>query len=197
MRLAGGGGGGGYYCWCAHGSRRCIDGAVGGFARGSAVAAMDSFSAAPAAAWRGRQRPLQEWRLVGSWKRDRSSRRQSSQWASGRLTSGISGSGLSASPATVSSHDPSPPLSGSGGKRSSEAPNWNGNTPMDRPVIGLQTSLGQMLELIVTHTGADDLAKYSIEEYAVTLYKFCKFTANKLARRTELAAIAKDKWCET
>ncbi|XP_052152113.1 farnesyl pyrophosphate synthase-like isoform X2 [Oryza glaberrima] len=31
--------------------------------------------------------------------------------------------------------------------------------------IALQTSLGQMLDLIGTHTGADDLAKYSIEGY--------------------------------
>ncbi|KAL6844440.1 hypothetical protein ACP4OV_026113 [Aristida adscensionis] len=31
--------------------------------------------------------------------------------------------------------------------------------------IALQTSLGQMLDLISTHNGADDLAKYSIEGY--------------------------------
>jgi hypothetical protein len=35
--------------------------------------------------------------------------------------------------------------------------------------IALQTSLGQMLDLISTHNGVDELAKYNIEGYAVCL----------------------------
>jgi farnesyl diphosphate synthase len=35
--------------------------------------------------------------------------------------------------------------------------------------IALQTSLGQMLDLISTHNGVDELAKYNIEGYAICL----------------------------
>jgi farnesyl diphosphate synthase len=31
--------------------------------------------------------------------------------------------------------------------------------------IGLQTTMGQMLDLITTHTGAKDLARYRIQGY--------------------------------
>lgn len=33
--------------------------------------------------------------------------------------------------------------------------------------VALQTSLGQMLDLISTHNGADELAKYNIEGYMI------------------------------
>uniref|UniRef100_A0A0E0PF33 Farnesyl pyrophosphate synthase n=1 Tax=Oryza rufipogon TaxID=4529 RepID=A0A0E0PF33_ORYRU len=52
--------------------------------------------------------------------------------------------------------------------------------------IALQTSLGQMLDLIGTHTGADDLAKYSIEgyrrivKYKTAYYSFYLPVANAL-----------------
>ncbi|EEC78165.1 hypothetical protein OsI_17735 [Oryza sativa Indica Group] len=52
--------------------------------------------------------------------------------------------------------------------------------------IALQTSLGQMLDLISTHTGADDLAKYSIEgyrrivKYKTAYYSFYLPVANAL-----------------
>lgn len=35
--------------------------------------------------------------------------------------------------------------------------------------IGLQTAMGQMLDLITTHTGAKDLARYRIQGYAISL----------------------------
>ncbi|XP_006652943.1 farnesyl pyrophosphate synthase-like isoform X2 [Oryza brachyantha] len=52
--------------------------------------------------------------------------------------------------------------------------------------IALQTSLGQMLDLIGTHTGADDLAKYSIQgyrrivKYKTAYYSFYLPVANAL-----------------
>lgn len=36
--------------------------------------------------------------------------------------------------------------------------------------IGLQTAMGQMLDLITTHTGAKDLARYRIQGYASALW---------------------------
>jgi hypothetical protein len=41
--------------------------------------------------------------------------------------------------------------------------------------IGLQTAMGQMLDLITTHTGAKDLARYRIQGYVIRALFFSKF----------------------
>jgi hypothetical protein len=40
---------------------------------------------------------------------------------------------------------------------------------LDGVQIGLQTAMGQMLDLITTHTGAKDLARYRIQGYVIRI----------------------------
>jgi hypothetical protein len=46
---------------------------------------------------------------------------------------------------------------------------------LDGVQIGLQTAMGQMLDLITTHTGAKDLARYRIQGYVIRALFFSKF----------------------
>jgi hypothetical protein len=41
---------------------------------------------------------------------------------------------------------------------------------LDGVQIGLQTAMGQMLDLITTHTGAKDLARYRIQGYVIRAF---------------------------
>jgi hypothetical protein len=45
--------------------------------------------------------------------------------------------------------------------------------------IGLQTAMGQMLDLITTHTGAKDLARYKIQGYVISTVLVLVLSFNK------------------